>query len=488
VTHARDETGGRSMWGGRFTEATDALVQAFNASIDVDQAMALEDIAGSIAHATMLGEQGIVSAEEAAALIEGLRELERQVHAGEIAWSVELEDVHMNLERRLTERIGAVGGKLHTARSRNDQVATDFRLALRGRVRRLLALLFAARAALVEVAERELDTIIPGYTHLQVAQPVRLAHHLLAYVEMLGRDGGRLRDALARLDRDCPLGAGALAGTGFPIDRHRSAALLGFEAPAANSLDAVSDRDFAIEFLSAAAIAMMHLSRLSEELILWSTQEFGFVVLPDSHTTGSSIMPQKKNPDVCELIRGKTGRVYGALMGLLTVMKGLPLAYNKDMQEDKHGAFDAAETLAVSLRLVADMLPRLAFRPERTRDAAGRGHSNATDLADYLARRGLPFREAHEAVGRLVAVALERGVDLQELDLPTLRGVSPLFEEDVYRALEPESVADARDSYGGTSRRRVSEQLARSRAALAAEAETWPWPESAPDASGQEGS
>jgi argininosuccinate lyase len=460
-----------AMWGGRFAEATDALVQAFNASIDVDRALALEDLEGSIAHATMLGEQGIVTAAEAATLVEGLRELARRVEDGRIEWSVALEDVHMNLERRLTELVGPVGGKLHTARSRNDQVATDFRLALRTRIRRLLALLHQTRSALVELAERHLEVIVPGYTHLQVAQPVRLAHHLLAYVEILGRDQGRFRDALARLDADCPLGAGALAGTGFPIDRQRTAALLGFAAPAANSLDAVSDRDFALEFLSAASIAMMHLSRLSEELILWSSQEFGFLELPDSHTTGSSIMPQKKNPDVCELIRGKTGRVYGALMGLLTVMKGLPLAYNKDLQEDKQGAFDAAETLAACLRLTAEMLPRIRVDAERTRHAAGRAFSNATDLADYLARKGLPFREAHAAVGRLVALALERGVDLHELDLATLRGVAPQFEDDVYRALDLETVVDARDSYGGTARVRVAEQLARARARLAAEEE-----------------
>ncbi len=466
------EPDGQGMWGGRFAEATDSLVQAFNASIDVDRAMALEDLEGSIAHATMLGEQGIVTVAEAAALVDGLRDLIRQVEAGEVTWSEALEDVHMNLEKRLTEQVGAVGGKLHTARSRNDQVATDFRLALRARTRRILALLRETRGVLVDLAERHLDVIMPGYTHLQVAQPVRLSHHLLAYVEMLTRDQGRFRDALARLDAACPLGAGALAGTGFPIDRHRTAALLGFREPAPNSLDAVSDRDFALEFLAAASIAMMHLSRLSEELILWSSQEFGFVELPDSHTTGSSIMPQKKNPDVSELIRGKTGRVYGALMGLLTVMKGLPLAYNKDMQEDKEGAFDAAETLAVCLRLTADMLPRLQVRAERTRQAAGRAFSNATDLADYLARRGLPFREAHEAVGRLVAIALERGVDLQDLDLATLRAVSPQFDDDVYVTLDVETVVDARDSYGGTARRRVEEQLARARASLAAESAT----------------
>jgi argininosuccinate lyase len=456
------------MWGGRFAETTDALVQAFNASIDVDRQMALEDVDGSIAHATMLGEQGILAPTEADALVDGLRQLRADVEADRIAWSVELEDVHMNLERRLTERLGAVGGKLHTARSRNDQVATDFRLAVRSRTHRLIALLRELRTTFVDLAERDLDVIVPGYTHLQVAQPVRLGHHWLAYFEMLSRDQGRLEDALARVDVS-PLGAGALAGTGFPIDRHRTSALLGFREPAANSLDAVSDRDFALEFLAAAAIASMHLSRLAEELILWSTQEFGFIELPDSHTTGSSIMPQKKNPDVAELIRGKTGRVYGALFGLLTVMKGLPLAYNKDMQEDKEGVFDAAATLAVCLRLTADMLPRTKVRAERTRHAAGRAFSNATDLADHLARGGLPFREAHEAVGRLVAIALAEGVDLQDLPLERLRSVAPQLNDDVYRVLEVEAVVDARTSYGGTARPRVVEQIARARRRLADE-------------------
>ena len=460
--------GERRMWGGRFAEETDALVQAFNASIDVDREMALEDVDGSIAHATMLGEQGIVTPEEALALVAGLRELRGAVERGEVEWSVALEDVHMNLERRLTERLGPVGGKLHTARSRNDQVATDFRLAVRGRTRALITLLRELRAVFVDLAERDLDVIVPGYTHLQVAQPVRLGHHWLAYYEMFTRDQGRLADSLARLDVS-PLGAGALAGTGFPIDRHRTAALLGFREPAANSLDAVSDRDFALEFLAAAAIAMVHLSRLSEELILWSSQEFGFVELPDSHTTGSSIMPQKKNPDVSELVRGKSGRVFGALVGLLTVMKGLPLAYNKDMQEDKEGAFDAAATLAVCLRLTADMLPRVRVRAERTRHAAGRAFSNATDLADHLARGGMPFRDAHEAVGRLVAIALAEGVDLQELPLARLREVAPQLDEGVFAVLDVEAVVDARASYGGTARPRVLEQIARARAALAAE-------------------
>jgi argininosuccinate lyase len=457
------------MWGGRFAEETDALVQAFNASIDVDREMALEDLDGSIAHATMLGEQGIVSVAEADALVAGLRSLKAQVEAGEVPWSVALEDVHMNLERRLTQQIGPVGGKLHTARSRNDQVATDFRLAVRARGLRIIALLRELRSVFVDLAERHLDVIIPGYTHLQVAQPVRLGHHWLAYHEMLLRDQGRIEDLLARAAVS-PLGAGALAGTGFPIDRHRTATLLGFREPAANSLDAVSDRDFALEFLSAAAIAMMHLSRLSEELIIWSSQEFRFITLPDSHTTGSSIMPQKKNPDVAELIRGKTGRVYGALVGLLTVMKGLPLAYNKDMQEDKEGVFDAAATLAVCLRLTADMLPKMTVHADRTRHAAGRAFSNATDLADHLARGGMPFREAHEAVGKLVAIALSAGLDLQELPLERLREVAPQLDERVYAVLQVEAVVDARASYGGTARVRVREQIDRARAALAAEA------------------
>jgi argininosuccinate lyase len=457
------------MWGGRFAEPTDELVQVFNASIDVDREMALEDVDGSIAHATMLGERGIVTPAEADAIVAGLRSLRSQVERGEIAWSVALEDVHMNLEKRLTEAIGPVGGKLHTARSRNDQVATDFRLAVRVRTHRIVALLRELRGVFVDLAERHLDVLMPGYTHLQVAQPIRFSHHMLAYFEMLSRDQGRFEDSLARLNVS-PLGAGALAGTGFPIDRHRTSELLGFAEPAANSLDAVADRDFALEFLAACSITMMHLSRLAEELIVWSSQEFGFVELPDSHTTGSSIMPQKKNADVAELIRGKTGRVYGSLLGLLTVMKGLPLTYNKDMQEDKEGAFDAASTLATCLRLTADMLPRMTLREGRMRHAAGRAYSNATDLADHLARGGLPFREAHEAAGKLVRVAITRGVDLQELPLEVMREVAPQLDERVYAALDLDNVVDARASYGGTARVRVHEQIARARRILAEEA------------------
>ncbi len=447
-----------SMWGGRFAEATDALVARVNASIDVDQRMAAEDLLGSLAHARMLTEQGVLSRDDGEAIQRGLERLQQRLAAGAIEFEQRFEDVHMNLEARLTEDIGAVGGKLHTARSRNDQVATDMRLYLKRRARSLRGSLHGLRRVLVALAERHIDTVLPGYTHLQVAQPVRLAHHLLAYYEMLLRDDARLADAAGRADVS-PLGAGALAGTTFPIDRHRTADLLGFGAVAANSLDAVSDRDFAIEAVSALAILMMHLSRLSEELIIWSSQEFGFVTLPDSFTTGSSMMPQKKNPDACELVRGKTGRVYGALMGLLTVMKGLPLTYNKDMQEDKEGLFDAFDTAEDSVRIYLGMLPHAVFHTGRMRQAAGRGYSNATDLADHLVRLGVPFREAHHTVGRLVAKALERGVALEELSLEDLRAEEPRLDESVYRALDLDNVVDARASYGGPARQRVVEQI-----------------------------
>ncbi len=457
------------MWGGRFQEATDALVQRVNASVDVDRALAEEDIEGSLAHAAMLAAQGVLGDEDEAAIREGLEAVRADIRAGRFEWREDLEDVHMNIERALTDRIGPAGGRLHTARSRNDQVATDLRLYLRRRQRTLEELLRGLRGTLVELAERHLDVILPGYTHLQVAQPVRLAHHLLAYAEMFARDQGRLADARARTNVS-PLGAGALAGTGFPIDRHLTARTLGFDEPSRNSLDAVSDRDFALETLAALAILMMHLSRLSEELILWSSQEFGFVTLPDSHTTGSSIMPQKKNPDVCELVRGKTGRVYGSLMGLLTVMKGLPLAYNKDMQEDKEGVIDALDTAEDALRLYLSMLPKITVHAARTRAAAANAFSNATDLADYLVRKGLPFREAHHVVGRLVARALELGTGLEQLELSVLRAESPLIGDDVYDVLALETVVDARSSYGGTARAEVERQIAAARAALDAEA------------------
>ena len=456
----------KRMWGGRFAEDTDKLVEAFNASIDVDQKMALQDIKGSIAHATMLAEQQILSEDEAAQIIDGLESIRQDILTGRFAWKVELEDVHMNIERALTERIGAVGGKLHTARSRNDQVATDFRLWLREATHDLVDLLKTVRTVFVDLAETHLGVIMPGYTHLQVAQPILFSHHMLAYYEMFTRDQERFTDSLKRINVS-PLGAGALAGTGFPIDRHRSAELLGFSHAARNSLDTVSDRDFALEFLANAGITMMHLSRLSEELILWSSQEFGFITLPDSHTTGSSIMPQKKNPDVSELIRGKTGRVYGNLMSLLTVMKGLPLAYNKDMQEDKEGVFDSAETLTLSLQLTASMLPRMTVHAARMQQAAGRAFSNATDLADYLAQKGLPFREAHEVTGKLVALCLEEGKNLQDLSLDQMQAISALIDDDVYAALALEQVVSVRSSYGGTARAQVEVQIAAARTALA---------------------
>ncbi len=455
----------RQLWAGRFSEQPDALANIFNASVDVDTVMALEDIDGSVAHATMLGEQGILPAVEVEQIIAGLRELREDVRAGRVEWLLEDEDVHMNLERMLTERIGPVGGKLHTARSRNDQVATDLRLWLRGASHAIIDQIQALREVLVDLAEEHLDVIMPGYTHLQVAQPVRFAHHMLAYYEMLSRDHARFTDGLPRLNIS-PLGAGALAGTGFAIDRHRTASLLGFNGPARNSLDAVSDRDFALEFLFNAALTTVHLSRLSEELIVWSSQEFGFITLPDSHTTGSSIMPQKKNPDVCELIRGKTGRMTGHLMALFMVMKALPLAYNKDMQEDKEGVFDAARTLRVMLELYATMLPRMMVHADRMQEAAGAAFSNATDLADYLAARGMPFREAHEVVGRLVALCLNEGLGLGDLPLARMREVSELIDEDVFAALDTEQVVNARTSYGGTARATVEGQIAAARAAL----------------------
>ncbi len=453
------------MWGGRFKEGNDALVQAFNASISVDQYMAEQDIEGSIAHATMLVEQGILTRKEAKQIIQGLESILKDVEAGKFEFKQELEDVHMNIERELTNRVGAVGGKLHTARSRNDQVATDFRLYVRDQTLDIVALLFETREVFVNLAENNLDAIMPGYTHLQVAQPILFSHHMMAYFEMFSRDQERFEDSLKRLNVS-PLGAGALAGTGFPIDRHKTASLLGFSEPARNSLDAVSDRDFALEFLSAASILMMHLSRLSEELILWSSQEFGFVTLPDSHTTGSSIMPQKKNPDVSELIRGKTGRVYGSLIGLLTVMKGLPLTYNKDMQEDKEGLMDTVETLSVCLKLTCSMLPKMRLNKTRMYYAAGRAYSNATDLADYLAKKGLPFREAHEVSGKLVALGIQQSKDLQDLSLSDMQAVSALIQKDIFDALRLDQVVSVRNSYGGTSPKQVKAQIKMARKVL----------------------
>jgi len=453
-------------WGGRFGEATDAFVARFTASIGFDRRLYRQDIAGSIAHAEMLARAGILTAAERDAITNGLETIRARIEAGQFQWSEALEDVHMNIEAALTEAIGAAGKKLHTGRSRNDQVATDIRLWLRDEIDAILAELLRLQGALVELAEREADTIMPGFTHLQTAQPVTFGHHLLAWYEMLGRDRGRLLDCRKRLNRS-PLGAAALAGTSYPIDRELTAALLGFDGPTANSLDSVSDRDFAIEFCAAASLIMTHLSRAAEELILWASAQFRFVDLPDRFCTGSSIMPQKKNPDVPELVRGKTGRVTGHLVALLTLMKGQPLAYNKDNQEDKEPLFDTADTLRDCLRAFADMVPALRVDRAAMRAAASAGHATATDLADYLVRRGLAFRDAHEAVGRAVAAAVASGKDLSELSLDELRAFSAVIEDDVYGVLTLEGSVAARAHLGGTAPDQVRAAVARAKAELA---------------------
>ncbi len=449
-------------WGGRFSQPTDAFVEAFTASVEFDRRLYRHDIMGSIAHATMLAEVGVLTEAERKAIVGGLQAIEAEIEAGEFDWSVALEDVHMNIEARLTERIGETGKKLHTGRSRNDQVATDLRLFLREEIDALRSELADLCRVLIDLAEREADTIMPGFTHLQTAQPVTFGHHMLAWVEMLLRDRERLADCRARVNR-LPLGAAALAGTTFPIDRARTAELLGFEAVCENSLDAVSDRDFVIEFLSCASLLMMHLSRFSEELVLWVSQQFGFVELPDAYCTGSSIMPQKKNPDVPELIRGKSGRVFGHLCSLLTLMKGQPLAYNKDNQEDKEPLFDAIDTLHGSLRAYTEMMAQVKVCREQTRAAAARGFATATDLADYLVRRGLPFRDAHEVVGRAVRLALDEGCGLEELSLEQLRALSDRIDEDVYRYLTLEGSVAARDHIGGTAPEQVRAAARRAR-------------------------
>jgi argininosuccinate lyase len=458
--------GKRRMWGGRFQKLTDQRVKAFNASVSVDQALAQEDIEGSIAHVRMLAEQAILDQSEVDTIVDGLIGIRADIEAGRFVWDEDLEDVHMNIEFALTERIGPLGGKLHTARSRNDQVATDFRLWLRKSIKKTIGAICTVETALVDLAEHHISVIMPGYTHLQVAQPILFSHHLMAYVAMLDRDRDRLSDSLPRVNVS-PLGAGALAGTGFNIDRDRTAELLGFDSPAVNSLDAVSDRDFALEYLANASILIMHLSRFHEELVLWSSPAFGFVTLPDSHTTGSSIMPQKKNPDVSELIRGKTGRIYGSLMGLLTVMKGLPLSYNKDMQEDKEGVIDTSSTILDALELTASMIPLLEPHPTVMAEAAASSHSNATDLADYLVSKGMPFREAHHNVGRLVAIAIANSVGLADLGLAKMRAVSELFDESALEVLSLEHVINARNSFGGTARAQVESQIGQTRVRLA---------------------
>ncbi len=453
-------------WAGRFTAPTDAFVEAFTASVGFDRRLYKHDIAGSIAHARMLAHVGILTEQECQAIINGLQDIQLEIERGEFAWSTELEDVHMNIEARLTDRIGSAGKKLHTGRSRNDQVATDIRLYLREQIRLLARELRRLQAGLLDVAEREAETIMPGFTHLQTAQPVTFGHHLLAWVEMLMRDQARLADCDQRVNV-MPLGAAALAGTTYHIDREFTARELGFAAIAENSLDAVSDRDFAIEFTAVAATLMMHLSRFSEEMILWSSAQFDFVDLGDSFCTGSSIMPQKKNPDVPELVRGKTGRVYGHLMSLLTLMKGQPLAYNKDNQEDKEPLFDTLDNVKGCLRVFADMIPQIIVKAANMREAARRGFSTATDLADYLVRKGVPFRDAHEIVGKAVRHGVETGKDLAEMSLAELQAFSQVIEEDVFAVLTLEGSVAARDHLGGTAPVQVRAAIRRARDRLA---------------------
>lgn len=436
------------LWSGRFTKASDRLTEEFNASIGVDSRMYRQDIAGSIAHATMLGQQGIISSEEQQLIVAGLQEVLEDIEAGRLEFTVEAEDVHMNVETFLTQKIGEVGKKLHTARSRNDQVALDVRLYLRDEIAGIRQLLLALAETLTDLAADHTRTIMPGYTHMQKAQPVTLAHHLLAYVEMLRRDTDRLDDCRKRVNI-MPLGSGALAGTGFPLDRAAVARQLDFADITRNSLDGVSDRDFAIEFTSFASILMMHLSRFAEEITLWSTEEFSFIELDDAFSTGSSIMPQKKNPDLAELVRGKTGRVYGDLITLLTLMKSLPLAYNKDMQEDKEALFDAIDTVKQSLLVFAPMLQTARFKTAHMAQAAQGGFTNATDLADYLAAKGLPFRDAHAVVGNAVLWCIERGISLEEVDLAAYKTFSPLIEEDIYAFISVENCVARRKVSGG---------------------------------------
>jgi argininosuccinate lyase len=455
-------------WSGRFTESMDALVEAFTESVSFDQRLAPPDIAGSIAHATMLGEVGVLTGEERDAVVEGLRAIGADIEAGGFRWSTQLEDVHMNIETVLTERIGQAGKKLHTGRSRNDQVATDVRLLLREEIDAVLDVLLALRLAIVDVAEREADTVMPGFTHLQSAQPVTFGHHMMAWFEMLERDAERLRDARRRVNR-MPLGAAALAGTSYPIDRAMTAKLLGFEAPCENSMDAVSDRDFCIEFISDAALLMVHLSRMSEELILWMSPQFDFIDLGDAYCTGSSIMPQKKNPDVAELVRGKCARVIGHLNTLLVIMKGQPLTFNRDNQEDKEPLFDSIDTVKTSLAVFAGMLPTLVAKRENMRESARLGYSTATDLADYLVRKGTPYRDAHEVVGRAVRLCVDSGRDLDGLSLEELRGFSPFVEGDVFDVLTVEGSVAARDHVGGTAPAQVRKAVARARGKLKAE-------------------
>ena len=446
------------LWAGRFQKETDSLVNDFNSSVSFDARMYREDIAGSIAHAAMLGKQGIIEEHEAEKIIDGLKAILADIDAGGVEFSDDNEDIHMNIEVMLTNRIGDTGKRLHTARSRNDQVAVDFRLYVKKQIPVIIGMILDLEKVLLKKAEANLETVMPGYTHLQRAQPTTFAHYMMAYANMLKRDVTRFEDCLERMD-ECPLGAGALATSTYPVDRFQTAGALGFRKPVDNSMDAVSDRDYAIEFLSACSLLMMHLSRFSEELILWCSWEFKFVELDDAYSTGSSIMPQKKNPDVAELVRGKTGRVYGSLITLLTVMKGLPLAYNKDMQEDKECVFDAIDTVEMCLPVFAAMLDTLTVRPKNMARAASGGFINATDCADYLVRKGMPFRDAYMIVGRLVNMCIKSGETLDTLPLKDFQSVSGAFGPDVYQALELKTCVGGRKVYGGPSPESVKMQI-----------------------------
>ncbi|PCI75906.1 MAG: argininosuccinate lyase [SAR86 cluster bacterium] len=451
------------LWGGRFTEATDAFVQRFTASVDFDRRLFQQDIDGSVAHAKMLAKAGILTADEVSQILDGLESIRQDISDEKFEWSVALEDVHMNIEAALTSRIGDVGKKLHTGRSRNDQVATDIRLYVRGEIDQIAELITKLQSALLGVAEKEASTIMPGFTHLQTAQPVSFGHHMMAWFEMLNRDYDRLLDCRKRVNLS-PLGSAALAGTTYPIDRVFTAELLGFDAPTRNSLDSVSDRDFAIELASFASILMMHLSRFSEELVLWTSAQFNFIDLPDRFCTGSSIMPQKKNPDVPELVRGKTGRVHGHLVSLLTLMKSQPLAYNKDNQEDKEPLFDLIDTVKDCLFAYSEMMPAVNCNKDEMYAAAKQGYATATDLADYLVKKGMPFRDAHEVVGRSVAFGIEQKKDLAELTLTELQNFSDLIAEDVFEVLTLEGSVAARDHIGGTAPTQVLAAVATAKA------------------------
>lgn len=457
-----------ALWSGRFEEGVDAFTQRFGASLPVDQRLYAQDIAGSKAHAAMLAAQGVIPQEDAVAIAEGLDGIQRDIENGSFVFDINNEDIHMAIESALTERIGSAGARLHTGRSRNDQVATDTRLFAKQRAADLMAANVALREALLAQAEANFDVILPGYTHLQHAQPVLFSHHMLAYVWMLARDFDRLAAAQAAADAN-PLGAAALAGTTYPLDRFATTAALGFDHPIPNSLDAVSDRDFLLDLLYACSVSCLHLSRLCEELVLWSSSEFGFVTLSDSYATGSSIMPQKKNPDFAELIRGKSGRVVGDLMALMMTLKGLPLAYNKDLQEDKQGAMDAADTLEDCYVCAAGMIATMQVNPEAMMAQAKKGYLAATDVADYLAKKGLPFRQAHEVVGHLVLTCEKRGCDLEDLTLADFQAESPLFEADIAGALNLEAIVAARTTYGGTGHEAVRAQMAEAQARQAAD-------------------